>query len=293
MDFCYSLECIEKADISNITKKVYLERLKVIIQDTEKDIYEILSNPTIYIDWIKNRSKSLQTQKSYISAILALFKHTPGLKEKEKKNYYDWYSEFSSIHKQIEAKYKLNEPTKKQREAYVSYENIVKKRNEMDSGSKEKLLLSVYTYLPPLRSDFNCIYIYKEKPTEFKHNNYILLYDKPTLVLNEYKTVKKNDILRKELPEEFVKEIKLSIKKNPREWLFVDRENKPYLVNSFNKWANRTLKKIFGKPLTISLIRHSYINSLDFNKLTVSQKENIAKDMAHTVNTQDRYRLIF
>lgn len=293
MDFCYSLECIEKADISNTTKRVYLERLKVIIQDTEKDIYEILSNPTFYIDWIKKRSKSLQTQKSYISAILALFKHTSGLKEKEKKNYYDWYSEFSSIHKQIEAKYKLNEPTKKQREAYVSYENIVKKRDEMVSGSKEKLLLSVYTYLPPLRSDFNCIYIYKEKPTEFKHHNYILLYDKPTLVLNEYKTVKKNDILRKELPEEFVKEIKLSIKKNPREWLFVDRENKPYLVNSFNKWANRTLKKIFGKPLTISLIRHSYINSLDFNKLTVSQKENIAKDMAHTVNTQDRYRLIF
>jgi hypothetical protein len=84
MDFCYSLECIEKADISNTTKRVYLERLKVIIQDTEKDIYEILSNPTIYIDWIKKRSKSLQTQKSYISAILALFKHTPGLKEKEK-----------------------------------------------------------------------------------------------------------------------------------------------------------------------------------------------------------------
>jgi hypothetical protein len=88
---------------------------------------------------------------------------------------------------------------------------LLKRETRWMSGSKEKLLLSVYTYLPPLRSDFNCIYIYKEKPTEFKHNNYILLYDKPTLVLNEYKTVKKNDILRKELPEEFVKEIKLSI----------------------------------------------------------------------------------
>jgi len=53
------------------------------------------------------------------------------------------------------------------------------------------------------------------------------------------------------------------------------------------------LKKLFNKPLTISLIRHSYINSLDFNKLSVIEKENIAKDMAHTVNTQDRYRLIF
>jgi hypothetical protein len=41
------------------------------------------------------------------------------------------------------------------------------------------------------------------------------------------------------------------------------------------------------------MIRHAYINSLDFNKLTVAEKENIAKDMAHTIGTQDRYRLIF
>jgi hypothetical protein len=75
--------------------------------------------------------------------------------------------------------------------------------------------------------------------------------------------------------------------------LFMDREKKPYKENSYNRWVNRTLQKLFNKPLTISLIRHSYINSLDFNKMTIVQKEMIAKDMAHTVNTQDRYRLIF
>lgn len=293
MDLCHSLDCIKNADISNTTKRVYLERLKVMLKETKKDIYDIISHPQEYILWIKDHSTSLQTQKSYISAILAIFKHTPELKDKEKDHYYNWYTEFSKVHKQIDLKYKLNEPTKKQKDAYVPFGDIIKKRNSLELGSKERLLLSMYTYLPPLRNDFNCIYLYKSKPKEFKHENYIKLYDIPVLILNEYKTVKKNDILTKELPTDLINEINESLKIQPREWLFTDREGKPYVVNSFNKWANRTFKKLFGKPLTISLIRHSYINSLDFNKLTVIEKENIAKDMAHTVNTQDRYRLIF
>lgn len=294
MDLCHSLDCIKNADISNTTKRVYLERLKVIIKETEKDLYEIISHPQEYLLWIKKHSSSLQTQKSYISAILAVFKHTTGLKEKEKNHYYSWYTEFSNIHKQIDLKYKLNEPTKKQKDAYVPFGEIIEMRNKLEIGSKERLLLSMYTYLPPLRNDFNCIYLYKSKPKEFKHNNYIKLYEtQPVLILNEYKTVKKNDILSKDLPIELINEINESLEKQPRDWLFSDREGKPYVVNSFNKWANRTLKKLFNRSLTISLIRHSYINSLDFNKLTVIEKENIAKDMAHTINTQDRYRLIF
>lgn len=293
MEICKSFECIKKADLSQVTKRTYLERLRYIIQETKTDLYEILTHPKEYLEWINSHSASLQTQKSYISAILAVFKHTPEMKKKEQKHYYEWYQGFKTVHEQIDKNYKLNEPSHKQKEAYVSFDEIVKKRNNLQQGSKERLLLSMYSYLPPLRSDFNEVYIYTEKPNEITHSNYITLFDTPQLVLNEYKTVRKKDIFKKELPKELIEEIKESLKQEPREWLFMDRGNKPYLVNSYNRWANRTLKKLFEKALTISLIRHSYINSLDFNKLTVLEKENIAKDMAHTVQTQDRYRLIF
>lgn len=293
MEICKSFECITKADLSQVTKRTYLERLRYLIQETKTDLYEILTHPKEYLAWIEKHSSSLQTQKSYISAILAVFKHTPEMKKKEQKYYYDWYQGFKNIHEQIDKQYKLNEPSHKQKEAYVSFDEIVKKRESLEKGSKERLLLSLYSYLPPLRSDFNEVYIYTEKPDEFKYSNYITLFDTPQLVLNEYKTVRKKDIFKKDLPKDLVEEIQVSLKEEPREWLFMDRGNKPYLVNSYNRWANRTLKKLFDKALTISLIRHSYINSLDFNKLTVLEKENIAKDMAHTVQTQDRYRLIF
>lgn len=292
---CKSFECIVKADLSPTTKRVYLERLKYMIEATKAELGEILKNPKEYIEWINKHSKTEQTKKSYISAVLAVFKHTPNLKEKQKDIYYQWYQEFKKVHEEIDNRYKLNEPTEKQKNAYVPYSEIVKKRDTLPKGSKERLLLAFYTYLPPLRSDFNKVYLYHTAPSSKpEHDNYIRLDSTPpTLVLQEFKTARKKEFYEKELPKELVEELEESLTKSPREWLFMDRTKEPYISSSFTKWANRTLKKLFGKNLTISLIRHSYINQLDFNNLTVKEKEEIAKDMAHTVSTQDRYRLIF
>lgn len=293
MDICKSFQCITDANLSPVTKRTYLERLRYMIQNTKTELYEIITHPSKYIEWIKKHSASLQTQKSYISAILAVFKHTPLLKDAERKHYYEWYQEFKKIHDQIDDRYKQNEPSQKQKDAYVPYHEIVTKRDSLPRGSKERLLLALYTYLPPLRSDFNKVYLYDKPQKTYEHDNYMLLFDPYTLVLNEFKTIKKKDGYERVLPEELSEEIKESLEKLPREWLFMDRDKKPYKSGSFTKWANRTLKILFEKPLTISLIRHSFINQLDFNRLTVQEKEDIAKDMAHTVTTQDRYRLIF
>ena len=48
------------------------------------------------------------------------------------------------------------------------------------------------------------------------------------------------------------------------------------LKNTYTKWCNRVLERLFGRALTVSLIRHAYINTLDFNKLTIKEKEEIA-----------------
>ena len=295
MDVCKSLTCISSANLSDITKKTYLDRLRYLLQHTEADLYTIMTNSEKYIEWIKNHSASLQTQKSYISAILAVFKHTPQFKDKEKVHYYKWYFEFKKVHTIIDNRYKQNEPSVRQKAAFVPYADIVAKRDTLVKGSKERLLLSLYTYLPPLRSDFNKVYIYTAPLEKYEEVNYVLLFEKDNsfLVLNEFKTKKNNDKYEKKLPEDLVAELKASLEKHPRDWVFVDRSGQPYNSGSFTKWANRTLKSLFKKALTISLIRHSFINNLDFNKLTVQAKEDIAKDMTHHISTQDRYRLIF
>lgn len=292
------LDGIIKADISTTSKRVYLERLKVLMQQHTVDLYTLIKNPKTYIDWINSRYESDQTRKSYYSGVLALFRHNAGLKQQENKAYQEWYEAFKEVHERIEEKYRHNQPSDRQKENYVPYAQIVEARDTLPKGSNERLLFAMYTYLPPLRCDFNRVRIYKGHAADAKaaeSDNYIVMAQKEaTLHLNEYKTKKRaTEPYVKKLPDVLIEEIKASLQENPRTWLFLDNNDQPFNPKSYTKWANRVFARVLKKNMTISMIRHAYINSLDFNKLTVAEKENIAKDMAHTIGTQDRYRLIF
>jgi hypothetical protein len=61
--------------------------------------------------------------------------------------------------------------------------------------------------------------------------------------------------------------------------------------NSFTKWTNRSLARIFeGKRVTVNTLRHSYISNLDFNAKTPGDLMRSAKMMGHSVNQQQLYR---
>lgn len=288
------IQSIVDATLSPISKKIYLERLRKMMQTMEKDIFTLITKPKPTIAWIQATYPSLQTQKSYVSAILAVFRHNEGLKDQEKRAYDEWYQHFQTVHKDIDERYRRNEPTARQKDAYVPFADIIAARDALTKGSPERLLFSMYTYIPPLRCDFNKLRIYHSTVPTNPEKNYLLLKgNESKLVLHEFKTERKLQGYEKLLGMDLVQEIQTSLDKDPRIWLFMDRNSQPYTAKSFTQWANRTFAKILKKPMTVSLVRHSYINSLDFNTLTVAQKEEIAKDMAHTVGTQDRYRLIF
>lgn len=291
------VQSIVDAKLSPVTKRVYLQRLKVMMETLEMTLEGIITNPEIVITWIHETYKSEQTRKSYISAVLAVYRHSSGLKEREQENYKRWYEAFATVHGVIEDRYKRNEPTQKQKDIYVPFPEIIKLRDTLPRGSYERLLLAFYTYLPPLRCDFNRIYIHRgDRNADSLEPNYITYYGNErcgNLVLNEYKTQKGKNSYEKGMPQELCDELATSLEKNPRDWLFIDKNNKPFTAKSYTQWANRVLARVLGKRMTVSMLRHSFINSLDFNTLTVAEKEEIAKDMAHTVGTQDRYRLIF
>lgn len=289
---------IMQAELSPVTKRVYLERVRYMLTNLKVDVFTILRNPQKYIAWIHDTFDALATQKSYISAILAIFRHNEGLKQQEQKHYDAWFQAFQEIHAQIDEKYKRNEPSERQALGFVPYEEIVAKRDTLEKGAYDRLLLSLYTYIPPLRADWNRvrIYISPDVPSNIKEENYVIIDEKQKigkLILKEFKTASTHNHYEKELPSPLVSEILSNIERDPRDFIFQDRNGSPYRPSSYTKWANRTLQRLFARPLTISLIRHAYINTLDFNTLTVQEKELIAHDMAHTIGTQDRYRLIF
>lgn len=292
-DYNY-IDAISKSELSLISKRTYLERIRMMTTKLEKPLYWLLKNPKECIEWINKQSELDSTRKSYISAILAIYKHNEGLKDADGfvNNYKEWVERFKELDNAISEKYKLNKPSDKQQEGYVPYKEIIKKRDELEEGTIDKLLLSFYTYIKPLRADFNCVKIYKKINVKIPENeNYIDIQNKK-LILQEYKTQKKHDKIELDMPKELIDELEISLKKRPRDYIFIDRSGKPYHFNSYTKWANRTFLKLFKKPLTISLIRHSYISSLDQNKLTTKDKEEIAYAMGHTKTMQELYRFV-
>ena len=159
-------------------------------------------------------------------------------------------------------------------------------------------MLTLYTDIPPARSDYYNTKIYKETPKNPDKENYVILAkNKGEIVLNDYKTSKKYGQIRIDLPEELLRQIHLSLEKEPRSYLFQsERFKKPYIElkdpsGSFNSWANKTLKKLFNEDFTLTMLRHIYITRRDLKleEMSGTERNKIAKIMGHRTEQQQRY----
>jgi hypothetical protein len=294
------LATLSYCGLSTNTCTMYKTYANTIMKHFETDnIRTVMKNADKSIAWIrKDYGNSDASKKNMIAAILAIYKHNKELMADTamQKAHEKWTSAYEDLKERIDERYKTNKPSDKQADGFVPFSEIVKMRDSLEKGSEERLLLAMYTHIRPLRGDFNMIRIYtvSRLPLELSPNYIHITAHGAVLVLNEYKTAKSKGEFKKVLPSLLVAEIKESLKKRPRDWLFVKTDGTPYeLANSYVRWANNTLKRIFGRGLTLSLVRHSYISSLDFNNLSIAEKEEIADDMAHTVGMQDKYRFVF
>lgn len=290
-----------RSELSDMSKKQYISRLKRLEEITGYDIDWILINCNETMDLLESKGiTEPQTKRSYINSVLALYKYNPKLKDDEDSELEKWRESFKRIDKITEHKYKTLEASAKQIEVYVPWHRIVETRDKLDKNSDDYLLLSMYTMIEPARADMNKVkLIWNREPSEEEKRedpNYLLIKsgNNMTLVYNEFKS--KSRRLQKyenELPKQLQDVIKQSLKIKPREYLIVSpRTNKPYAnAHSYTVYVDRRLEKIFGKRVTINTLRHSYINSLDMN-MNPLQKETIARNMMHSVSTMEKYRLV-
>jgi hypothetical protein len=236
---------------------------------------------------------------TYMSALMALFKYNQEFMENNYDLYKTWVSIHDKIKKPIQNKYKTNEPTDRQQKGYVEYDKIIETRNMLEEGSPERLLLFIYTAIPPARSDYNNMRIYTKKPAKVTEDMENFMVLDPTvsknryIVLQDYKTANTYGNLQIDIPKDLYVEIKNSLKQNPRDYLFVMSDGKtPYeKPKSFNTWANRTLKTIINKDFSLTMLRHIYITrrDLEIERMSGTEQEKIAKLMGHSIEQQRKY----
>jgi hypothetical protein len=173
---------------------------------------------------------------------------------------------------------------------FLNYDDILKKRDSLPSGSIEKLLLGFYTYLPPVRADYGTteIITFKQKPSS---PNYIRRISPTHSVstLTDFKTKERYTQITNVLPPELNNELTKSLEITPRKYLFVNQTGQPFSRNSFTVWTKRVLTRLFETEMTLNIIRHLYINTLDMNMKPALLRE-ISDKMGHDLTTQRLYK---
>ena len=289
--------------LSILSKKTYLKQLYKITNDffdPPRSIHWVIHNPDKFIEacdeWVSKKSKPyLQSTKAqYIAPILYCLTSHRSLMEANPRLKYKWEQLRELIVKPDDAtEVELDcGMSKKQLEANMSFDEICKIRDELPDGSMTKLLISLYTMIPPIRSDFDNVKIFDEKPKKYDQN-YLVLNKRPQLVISQYKTANRYDSNIIDLPDELVRQIKISLKIHPREYLFVTYSGEPYSnANSFNKWANRTIKKALNNDaFSLTMFRHIYLSrpDLDLDNLPFKDRRALGKKMGHSSFTQKTY----
>lgn len=283
------------------TKNEYISRLTLFSKIAKRSIFECIKEPVWTINqilkYVQKNNFGIHTADKIASCFISIFTYNQTFKENHKDLYLKWVSEISNrIKSTIDKKYESNAPTKRQIGAYVNFDKIIETRNKLKHGSQERLLLFMYTEIPPVRNDFYRMKIYRNKP-KFDINNYLVLRTNPRLksyiTLNEFKTAGTYKQIKFDIPSTLVREIQLSLTALPRDYLFVStRNNETYnSPNSFDQWANRTLKQIFNCNISLTTLRHIYLSRRDLQIETRSGSERkiISSVMGHSLAQQQKY----
>ena len=249
--------------MSSQTQRQYNSAYNVVQRITGKDMDYIRKHPESTYEAIKGyeykegKKYDQKSIKNLITAILASYKGDDGLIPNDLQEYH-----LRCLNIFREVKESLVQKTEKKMEGLVAWDEIIKKRDELSKteyGSRRHLLLSVYSYIPPLRQDLNEVRLYKRVPKDDQGNYIVMDVMGPKMVMNEDNAQVKYGRYEVMLPFRLLHVIMTSLEQIPREYLFTDLEGKTYSANSFTKFSNNALKELFdNQHMSMSLLKTSY-----------------------------------
>ena len=168
------------------------------------------------------------------------------------------------------------------------------------SKSQALVLFAYACMMPPKRAEMGAVRIFQARPTDTTDlttfPNHIIMSES-VLRLMKHKTSKHQahrDGITEQLAPGFMDVLSQSLASQPREYLFVNSKGQAFTNQGFSKYVTRTTKSIFGgdKSPGVSLLRHAFCTSLDYNTLTGQERVDLALRMGHSSPMQDMYRFL-
>lgn len=287
--------------------------------DATKDIIPMLNDFKKVKDYLNNKkgrgggSLSTNSLKSYYTTLKLASEVAHANKDA-----IEFYTKEMNQHANV-ANQAVKEnaiPEKFTDDGMPKWEEIQDISSKFTSGSKygqNHMLTAMYTLIPPRRLEYRTLYYLDKKPTKApvvkppkekgdKDTNEIpwnYLYpdgNSYTLVLSDYKTNKLYKLYQTKLPTELGKVIAGYLKKQnitDGDLFFTKKSGDAYTQSQFSKRLSNAFKVKYDKhSLTVDDLRHIYINHLDFNQLSIQEKEDIATAMGHSWQKQAEYKQV-
>jgi len=299
------MSLFNNTSLAESSRKLFSAKLEQFLTFMPKGstIESIIDNPDLAVKALAKQTSIAQTEANkhmFYSAVVAYLKHTDDGKRRSERTKTRWTEIQKANWEQRRIQGLDNEPLANQAEVAekITWQDIIKKRDTLKTGSMDKLLLSLYTYIPPVRADYYEMRINPPKSTvEDGKTNYLLLTTSPEqsfIVIRDFKTAAKYKEIKHQLPVSLYEELKASLKEKPRQYVFtmLSDNKRPYDRNSFSKWANKTLKELFTVPVTLTTLRHLFVSTIDFNKTRGTELEAIGNAMGHSIAMQKGYQWI-
>ena len=223
---------------------------------------------------IENKSQNYNTLKVYAQAVLFFIDHYPGMTEKLKdvrESYKEFWEELKLLVAENPKEYK----------DLPSLEDITTAVDEKyGKDSIEALFIAFYKEVP-MRLDFQNIKVYGTANQVAEDQKKYVVYQSKKFIAEEYnKTSGKYGPAEYKLSNELIQKIKDSLKKQPRDELFVFSNKNPTKAIT-NLFTGAGLKGI-----SMNSLRHLMSQTAE----TPQEKVELAKKMKHTVQASKNYR---
>ncbi len=289
-----------------------LENVKI----TRKLLHKLINIP---IDDVKDKLNDLplRTKKRIVNILIVI-----SVSLKKEKNLKDYRAYLEELRNTLQTITDRNLPSQKQKDAWITvdqFDKIIVDLNKkvedilvakiFDKGTINiiQLLIILKMYrLHHLRNDYTDLLLITPKAFDkLKNNtkkNYLILTKvkrniiSMKVILNNHKTKKQFAQQTVEFTDKTLLDLVTKyIKIRPRSRYFlVNQKNKPLTKLNFSTWFRRQLRKITGKSIGSSLLRHIFcsdgINNDNF--ISIEDRKIQASGMLHSLTTHEEYKLL-
>jgi hypothetical protein len=245
----------------------------------------IKKNHSKVFKYIEEKYENLNTKSAHLSTLAVIVKQLFTDRNRSYKKYTKQAKDYKIEHK---TQVSTNQLSGSRLIHQVEFKTIQQKRDQLKYKVKyiehmRYLILCLYTYQPPIRSEWADMRIFYNSSRSKKINYLNIKKDKILLHINKDKVATSHDPSILELSPVLTSIIKTSLQLYPRSYVLTNKNTKaPMKYQSLRQ----NLHAIFDKMVGIDIIRSAYVTNFYKSNPNYNEKIQLAKDMRSSVELQ-------